>query len=194
MNADDFNEYWDANFPLSPPIGYLLRDAYHERWFRIHTLPESKRYAETPAESAEIVRRHTTMLADLFASAQTLCVLALGYSLTPHPLPPEHIDQRDHSFEFLRTIPMHEADEDESFHNYWHIWLHAHHWQPHSLDRLLSDVANGSIANLLIVAPHQDVVYHPYDGGADVILKTPAERNQWRTTYRSWLSQHPSGL
>ncbi len=194
MNADDFNQYWNAKFPMSPPIGYLLRDSYAERWFRIHTLPESKRYSETPAEAAEILRRHTTILAQLFSSEQTLCVLALGYSPTPHPVPPEHIDQRDHSFVFLRTIPMHEADEDESFHTYWHIWLHVHDWQPHSLDLLLSQVADGSIANLLIVAPHQDIAYHPYDGGADVILRTQAERNHWRTIYRSWLSQHPSGL
>ena len=194
MNADDFNEYWNANFPLSAPIGNLLRAAYPERWFRIHTLPESKRYAETPAECAEILLRHNTILANLFSSVQMLCVLAIGYSSTPHPVPPEKIDQRDHSFTFLRTIPMHEADEDENDHKYFHVWLHAHHWHPHSLDLFLRHVADDIIANLLIVAPQKDVVYHPYDGGADVILKTQAERNHWRTTYRSWLSQNSSGL
>jgi hypothetical protein len=194
MNADDFNAYWDATFPLCPPIGYFLRDAYPERWFRIHTLPDSQRYPETPAESAEILRRHTTILAQVFSPGHLVCMLALGYSSTPHPVPPEDLDPRDHAFVFLRTIPMHAADEDERFHRYWHIWLHAYPWHPDSLDHVLSQVADGSIANLVLVAPHQDIIYHPYDGGADVIVPTQAERDRWRTTYRTWLSRHPSGL
>jgi hypothetical protein len=37
-------------------------------------------------------------------------------------------------------------------------------------------------------------VYHPYDGGADVILTTNTERDQLRSRHTDWLSVHPSGL
>jgi hypothetical protein len=194
MNAADFNTYWNMHFPAYPPVGYLLRAAYPDRWFRIHTLPEAKRYPETAAEYAEILRRHNTIFADLFSNLQTLALLTTGYSATPRPVPPDKIDKRYHPFVLLRSIPMHEADEDKAFHRYWHIWLHFHSWQPQSLDLLLGGVADNTIANVLIVDAQKDVLYHPYDGGADVIVETQAERDRWRTSYRAWLPQHPPGL
>lgn len=194
MNAADFNSYWNTHFPACPPIGYLLRDAYTDRWLRIHTLPQSKRYPETAAEYAEILQRHNTILADLFPHGKALALLRTSYSATPPPTPPDTLDQRYHPFVFVRSIPMHEEDEPEAFHLYWHIWLHLHMWQPQSLDALLKDVADNIIANVMLIDLQRNAVYHPYDGGADVILGTQAEQERWRTTYRRWLSQHPSGM
>lgn len=194
MNAVDFNIYWDSHFPDCLPVGYLLRDAYRDRWFRIHTLPESKRYPQTAVEYAEVLRRHNMLLANLFSNEQTIALLATGYSATSNPVPPEKIVSHYHPFVFVCSFPMHKEDEAEAFHRYWHIWLHLHRWRPQSLDLILNDVADNTIANVLIVAPEQDVIYHPYDGGADVILRTQAERDRWRTLYRAWRSQHPSGL
>lgn len=194
MNVTDFNTYWRSRFADCPPVASLLREAYRDRWFRIHTLPESKRYPETAAEYAEILRRHNTILTALLARGQTIALLATGYSTTADPVPPENIDQRYHPFDFVRSVAMHEAEEEEEFHSYSHIWLHVHPWQPQSLDPLLTDVADDRVANVLLVDPQREVLYHPYDGGADVILGTRAERDRWRATYRAWLSQHPSGL
>src|SRR5689334_11573109 len=123
MNTIDFNTYWNSHVPNCPPVGYLLRDTYPDRWFRIHTLPESKRYPQTAADYAEILRRHNTLLADLFSNEQTIALLTTGYSATAHPAPPEKIDQRYHPFIFVRSVAMHKQDEDEAFHRYWHIWL-----------------------------------------------------------------------
>jgi hypothetical protein len=37
-------------------------------------------------------------------------------------------------------------------------------------------------------------IHHPYDGGADVFLTTPEERDRMRDRHADWLSSHPSGL
>lgn len=37
-------------------------------------------------------------------------------------------------------------------------------------------------------------LYHPDDGGADVIAPTPEGRDALRLKYRDWLSKHPKGL
>ncbi|MFD7002461.1 hypothetical protein ACFWA5_40990 [Streptomyces mirabilis] len=37
-------------------------------------------------------------------------------------------------------------------------------------------------------------IHHPYDGGADVVLATPAERDRLRGRHTDWLSGHPAGL
>jgi hypothetical protein len=194
MNVTDLNAYWTAHFADCPPVGSLLREAYHDRWFRIHTLPESKRYPETAEDYAEVLRRHNTILTDLLSLEQPIALLATGYSTTLDPMSPEDINERYHPFDFVRSVAMHEDDEDEEFHSYSHIWLHVHLWQPQSLDLLLTDVADNTVADVLLVDPQRDVLYHPYDGGADVILGIRAERDRWRAQYRAWLSQHPSGL
>ncbi|MEI5134049.1 hypothetical protein RB199_20050 [Streptomyces libani] len=36
-------------------------------------------------------------------------------------------------------------------------------------------------------------IHHPYDGGADVILTTPEERDRVRSVIRAAPSQHPTG-
>nr|WP_020658089.1 hypothetical protein [Amycolatopsis benzoatilytica] len=39
-----------------------------------------------------------------------------------------------------------------------------------------------------------DRVYHPYDGGADVLVATAGERDELKRRHVDWLSAHPSGF
>jgi hypothetical protein len=50
------------------------------------------------------------------------------------------------------------------------------------------------IANVMITDVTLRWLYHPYDGGMDVILPTTAERNSLRRRHSEWLSTHPTGL
>ena len=52
----DFAEAWSARYGDTPPVGWRLREQYGgragSRWFRIHSLPGSKRYPDTPEDLA----------------------------------------------------------------------------------------------------------------------------------------------
>ncbi|WP_434094648.1 DUF3885 domain-containing protein [Streptomyces hyaluromycini] len=48
------------------------------------------------------------------------------------------------------------------------------------------------MGTICVTAPPEDRI--PYDGGADVILVTPAERDGVRDRHADWLSGHPAGL
>jgi hypothetical protein len=37
-------------------------------------------------------------------------------------------------------------------------------------------------------------MYHPYDGGADVLAADSAERDALRDRHSAWLSKHPLGF
>jgi hypothetical protein len=37
-------------------------------------------------------------------------------------------------------------------------------------------------------------IHRPYDGGADVLLAPPGERDRLRSRHAGWLSPYPSGL
>jgi hypothetical protein len=55
-------------------------------------------------------------------------------------------------------------------------------------------VADDRVSNLMIVGLDERSVYHPYDGGADVILADRRQRDALRERYRDWLSTRPDGL
>jgi hypothetical protein len=55
---DRFLLFWNFRYQGCPPLRYLLRKTYPERWLRIHSLPTANRYATHPGEAAQLLRRH----------------------------------------------------------------------------------------------------------------------------------------
>jgi hypothetical protein len=55
-----FLSFWEQSYGGIPPFKWRLKERLPDRWLRIHTLPDSKRYAGTEAEFAEIAERQVT--------------------------------------------------------------------------------------------------------------------------------------
>jgi hypothetical protein len=194
MTPKEFEQYWKLNYPKSLPIGHHLREAYKDRWFRIHGLPESKRYAETEAEYEEILKRHNAVLSDLLGDNGEYVLLTTGYSTTPTPARSySQLGTLDGDSKALFSIPKHKLD-GETDPYYWHFFMSERTWQPKSADELLKLVADNEISNILFVGVNPGRIYHPYDGGADVILESQSVRNQKRDKYSAWLPRNPHGL
>jgi hypothetical protein len=62
--------WWQSHFGEIAPRGHLLRRALSERWVRFHSLPDSKRYAESADEYAELQRRHLAVASVLFGAGE----------------------------------------------------------------------------------------------------------------------------
>jgi hypothetical protein len=194
MNVAEFNDYWNQHFPACPLMGHVLRKTHADRWFRIHTLPDSKRYPQTNAEYTEVMRRHNNILADLLPDHRSIILLATSYSMGDlNPSLPEVLHQL-YPFELLQSILTSEIDEPPEFNCYSHIWLYEHQWQVHSLDPILKEVADDVINNVLLVDPKQHLIYHPYDGGADLILSNLDLRDHLKSQYHEWLSSRSDGM
>ena len=50
MTKEEFNTFWTKTYPDTIPISHFFKHDYSNRWFRIHSLPYSKRYAESAEE------------------------------------------------------------------------------------------------------------------------------------------------
>ena len=61
------------------------------------------------------------------------------------------------------------------------------------MDSLLTAVADDE-CGVIFGAPNLAWLYCPYDGGADVLLPTAAERDTLKERHSDWLSSHPRGL
>lgn len=191
MTPEEFRQYWEATYPAGPPVGYRLRQAYRERWLRIHTLPAAKRYAQSASEDQEILRRHNTVLTDLMGRGRTFVLVTTGYAETAPPTmqPPEVAAHYPSSQHFLSS-----RMEDDFIPPYWHFFMDVLLWEPRMTDPLLRQIAADVVHNVLFVSMERQSVYAPYDGGADIILPSASERAVLRHRYTDWLSAHPQGL
>lgn len=65
MTKEEFQRFRTEDYPETPPINYLFKHHLKSRRLRIHSLPESKRYAETKEERAILLHRQNAIIDDL---------------------------------------------------------------------------------------------------------------------------------
>ncbi|MBM9503221.1 hypothetical protein ITX44_01495 [Streptomyces sp. KK5PA1] len=151
-----------------------------------HSLPESKRYAEDEGEYAIVLDRHNTVLDELFAGTDV-------YVITPHWATEAEVPPIQPDAGYWQSLLV-EDDPDPQFRTYCHLFADRRPWQRGCIDELFREIADYKVAGLLITDTRMRRIYHPYDGGADVFLTTPQERDRTRDRHTDWLSNHLSGL
>jgi hypothetical protein len=188
------SQLWDRKWPECPPFAHWLPGHYPDRWVRFHSLPESKRYPDSEAEYAIVLDRHYTVLSELNPGSDLLIITA-EWTDTPETTPqrwPRRSEVAPTSRHW-RTL-IEEPDEEPDFRSYTQLYAEARPWQPGTIDILLRAVADDEINGVLLGPPDLGWLYHPYDGGADVILSTRAERDELKARHHTWLSDHPASL
>ncbi|WP_406512609.1 hypothetical protein OG851_25095 [Streptomyces sp. NBC_00161] len=161
---------WQAHRPAGPMLPWELKTVYGDRWVRFHSLPESKRYAKDEAEYAVLLDRYNTVLDELFAGGEAYVVT------TDWADPSEPTDYSAHRA-----------------HTRWYFYADRRPWRRGCLDQLLRAVADDTLPGIFVADTELTRIHHPYDGGADVILATPEERDRLRDCHSTWLPAHPSG-
>ncbi|MGW0923721.1 DUF3885 domain-containing protein [Streptomyces sp. NPDC002755] len=185
---------WRERRPSGPPIAHSFRSTYADRWVRFHSLPRSKRYPESEDEYAIVLHRYNAILGKLFADTEVF-VVTMDWSITsmgparfPEPRQTLHVDG------VRWWTESDEDDPDPENHTYTRLYADRRPWRHGCIDGLLRAVAGDRLAEVFITDTALQRIHHPYDGGADVILTTPAERDRLSDKHNDWLSSHPAGL
>jgi hypothetical protein len=189
----ELDHFWQQKFPDIPPLAYDLKRLCADRWVRFHSLPDSKRYAETPEEHKIILERHTTVIEDLNISRSSLFLVTSqwGDSATPDE-DRDELSALDPGAVLWRTLPLHELTNNSDV-LFLHLFVSSWAWHKSVFDSILALVADDKLRNIMIISSADDWIYHPYDGGADVILKSITDRDTLKQKYFAWLSKHPLG-
>ncbi|MFD3836172.1 hypothetical protein ACFWWC_07895 [Streptomyces sp. NPDC058642] len=161
---------------------------------RFHSLPESKRHPESEEEYATVLHRYNAVLDELFAGTDVF-VVTTDWSYTPTgpagwPSPREAL----HPGGILWWTEPDLEDDDPEFHTFVRLYADRRPWTPGCLDELLRAVADEVLVEVFVCDTELRRIHLPYDGGADVILATEAERDRLRDRHRDWLSRHPGGM
>ncbi|MEU8528471.1 MULTISPECIES: DUF3885 domain-containing protein [Streptomyces] len=185
---------WRERRPAGPPLAHTFRGTYADRWVRFHSLPGSKRYPESEDEYAVLLARYNTVLDELF-TGQDVFVVTTDWSYTPdgpagYPTPRQELHPAGERWWTETELD----DLDPDFPTHRRLYADRRPWRRGCVDDLLRAVADEAVVDVFVTDTELRRIHHPYDGGADVVLTTPSERDRIRDRHRAWLSIHPSGL
>lgn len=186
-------KFWEREFKGFAPEAHNLKHAYKSRWVRFHSLPESKRYPDNEQEYLEVLYRHNAILQELSRDNSKILVILPEYSESKAPTKPEP----DLASLFPVSEPwcsLKQHEDHENYQLYWHLHVSEVRFTGCELNSLFRLVANDEADNIIIIIPSTGVVFHPYDGGADVVLKSTKQRDLLKEMYHGWLSEHPEGF
>ena len=197
MRKEEFQTLWTLNYPNTVPISYLFKHDYSERWFRIHSLPEAKRYADDENEWKNILSRQNEIITDLFGLGTPILIVTGEYNWGDNR--PVHITDEEEIFRpftFVRLdnielnkIDPEQYDEPDIYRPAFAQTI----WKPNYHDELLREIANDNVRAFL-VSFDKNIIVAPYDGGVDFILKDNQTRDNYKEKYKQWLSERKDGL
>ncbi|MBW8760629.1 MAG: hypothetical protein JF586_23870 [Burkholderiales bacterium] len=174
---------WHAKFGDALPAGFLCRQPLADRWFRIHSLPASKRYAETGSEYFELLHRQNSVASHVLGENAPCTAFITRFGDCMHwegdlPLSgsPEHVLSTWHDDDGLQLFALPVT------------------WRAHSLDDLIIATADWKVGPVLLANLQRGSAYAPYDGGADLFLPKPATAAAVRDRFQAWASRREDGL
>ncbi|MGL4618837.1 MAG: DUF3885 domain-containing protein [Chroococcidiopsis sp.] len=193
---DQFRCFWKQHFSDCPPVSDLFKQRLAERWFRFHSLPESKRYPDNETEVVQLLERQNTVLLDVIGTDE--CQLVSGHYSSSPPLEELCPAFSEFKFQKLLQLPQQhfepgELELDEEPMNL-ELFCATYQLEYGSLDAILHCVADWKIVNFFVVNCDRRRIFAPYDGGVDVILEDTEKRDEFKAKYSDWLSSNPQGL
>jgi hypothetical protein len=191
MNQPQFEQFWNENFPESPSINHLFKEKLTDRWLRIHSLPDDKRYAETAEEWSMLTNRQFTVFADLMPEKAKIYVILQLFAPKNEPSDHAHFFKNDcfRGLKFTKLTPINYfeitqswADEDLM------LQFFLAEIDPNSMQFLgiLSEIARDQMRAFFISKKERRIIA-PYDGGVDLVFENRETMLFYREKYRDWL-------
>lgn len=187
MTKREFINYWNKEYPESLPINHELKWVYPDRWFRIHSLPESKRYAESTDKFKIILNRQNQLIDDLVDEEVEVAIL---FGLYTNDITNDNYKELAdfHEFQKVRTIDLQkERPEEYEEEMFFDIFLKIEKWKKDCRNDILKAIANDEI-RAMFISPSGKCIVAPYDGGVDVIVDSSEKRDRLKSKYKNWLS------
>jgi hypothetical protein len=197
MTIKEFNNFWSTAYPGTNPIPQNFGHDVDNRWFRVHSLPLSKRYADNEQEWNILLGRQNELITDLLGANSSFLLVIGEYSFDGYEqLHPLHkvISIKNIDFTILESIDLHKLNPNEfEKGQFYNPRFSSQVWAIKKFDSLLRDIANDDLRAMFISIENKSIII-PYDGGIDIFLKDETTKNIYKKKYKNWLSKRQDGL
>lgn len=197
MTSEEFKIFWGSNYPDTVPISHYFKHDYPDRWFRIHNLPQSKRYADNDQEWSILLHRQNQIITDLIEEKSNFLLVTGEHKMEGytelHPLE-EASSIAQIPFISLDKIDLNKLSPDEYEPGAFYQPMFSEQiWVPQKFEGILRDIADDNL-RAFFISIEKELMIAPYDGGVDFILKNSKTRDAYTQKYCSWLSPRQDGL
>ena len=196
MNKEQFNIFCTTNYPNTIPVSHLFKWDHKDKWLRVHSLPKSKRYAETDDELNVLLSRQNQIISDLFGERTEILIITGEFNWGKREgfLTDEEEVFKPYDFIQLDHIDLHEFDSElYDRHEIYRPAFSESRWVSNHHDKLLIEIAEDNVRALLI-SIESKVIIAPYDGGMDLFFNDIKTRDFYKHRYKEWLSERVDGL
>lgn len=173
---------WRTHFGDALPTGSSCRRALPDRWLRIHSLPQSKRYPETTDEVRELLMRQNTVATDVLGEASDCVLFITRFGDEPDC---EDLPLVGQTPELVLSVA-----EDGDAISFFALPVT---WRRGAFDDLILACARDRTGQILFADLAHGGACAPYDGGADLFFRSHEDALMARTRHRAWLSARPDG-
>jgi len=190
---DQFISTWQRFHQNTAPIDYILKFDKTDLWLRFHSLPESKRYANTDEEMSIILHRQNTVAGEVLGDG-TLCWM-IGHLYAGDGTESGDDAWRQETKQYFQRCNMTKVqrvpnpDDPELAYDIFAIRVV---WQQGTFDALLRAIANDEL-RIMWMSEQTGAIFAPYDGGMDIILPNTEEIQALARSHSDWLSSYPGG-
>ena len=194
-----FDYKWNKFFPNKVPISYLFKYYFPNNWIRLHSLPNSKRYADNAVETDLLLRRQNQIISDCLTS-ETPVFIVSGNSFIGDSSIPNYDQVSILQYDFISgsRINLHEIDPeyfDDGENNdlYFTPAFTEIVWEQNLHNDLLLKIANDE-THAFLISFEKKIIVAPYDGGLDIIIDDFNLKNQMKQKYHEMLSTRDDQL
>lgn len=185
--TQDFKSQWVKHFQKVCPLGFLLRQAYTDRWTRFHALPKSQRSAENQFQMRTILHRAGLLGDCLFPPLQDIWLVSGVFgSFKPKSTELKLAGIKKPAL-FQTTFA--ESSYGDTFDEMtrFHVYALKTHWRECNFNPLLEEIASDN-AFALFFEPRSGRVLAPYDGGFDIIVESRFRVLSLERRFKHWMS------
>ena len=196
MTLNEFKTFWESNYGDCPMIGYVLRETFLNRWFRIHSLPESRRYPENDKQWDLLLERHNQVITDIFGIDAEIILVTGSHDMNDGPIFVKEDENLFKPYNFIKTDNVDLYKLDPANYNNGQIFKPAFTklvWNSGEYNPILAAVAEDK-TRFLFISKDKNAIIAPYDGGIDFIMKDIETKDFYKEKYKAWLPQTESGL
>ena len=165
------------------PLSHLMRTAIPHAWLRIHSLPDSKRYASNDLERQVVFERYRRFGSALLGDAAPCAVI---HSRFDESMPEAEWLPK------LEWVLLKQTVENQE--EVWNSWIADATWNPDTFRPLLMAIADDQVRSFAFLSKTTDAILAPYDGGADGFSLDAPTMLRLSKEFQSWRSAHPRGL
>lgn len=157
-------------------LGWKLREQKSEIWFRIHSLPESKRYPGNEEEKNLVLSRHNELAEDVLGKEGEVFLYW-------------HWVESFNGIAGTKTMKYEDEDIETTLYS-----AEVGKWVPEKFNEIILAVANDELSQIIFLNKDTGSVYAPYDGGADIYIFDQAIKERLKLKYAKWAPARADGL